>query len=323
MMRVRNVLLLSLLLCSVASAQSTGSGFNWGADLEDLTNNMVTRYGGALVSTGLWEVLVIYLMMVFKAWYDWGSERALSFAHHAHYPLPLPRIAWLSIKAAFLVWLLNNYITNFAGTGFSFHSAGMAVSKHITLLIDHSVIDSLMAKLSNPTGLVIKSINPADIVDAIVYLFVVWPFAGILHFCMFVLGGLGFIASGVFTIVGPIFIPLWLFNGHPNAWAWNWFQVMLASASYRVFGACLQAILAGIWMDFFNNTIGTDYSIPNWIAHGEVAIFLTLFTVLATTMVPVFAAQIFNGAGAFAQAATGAVTSAVSKGAELAKIIAA
>ena len=318
MVRSRNVLLLVLLFCSVASAQSTGTGYNWGGDLEDLTNNMVTRYGGALVTTGLWEVLVIYLLMVFRAWYNWGADRALSFAHHAHYPLPLPQIAWLSIKAAFLVWLLNHYMVNFGGTGFSFHSAGMAVSKHITLLIDHSVVDSLMAKLQNPTGLVIRGINPLDIIDAIVYLFVVWPFSGILNFCMFVLGGLGFLASGVFSIVGPIFIPLWLFHGHPNAWAWNWFQVMLAASSYRVFGACLQAVLAGIWMDFFTNTIGSDYSIPNWIAHGGVAIFLTLFTLLATTMIPLFAAAIFNGAGSFAQAATSAVGGAVAKGVEVA-----
>ena len=322
MVRVKNVLLLAFVFSAVASAQS-GTGDNWGGNIEDLTNTMVNRFGGLCVTEGLWELGVLYVLMVFKAWWDWGAERALSFAHHAHYPLPLPRIAWLTVKAAFLAWLLNHYMVNFGGVAFSFHSAAMALAKHITLHLDHSAVDTFMGLIGTPTSLVVRGSNPLDIVDSVVYLSIVGPLSGILNFCMFVLGGLGFIASGVFTIVGPYFIPLWILYGHPNSWAWNWFQVMLAVASYRVLGECVQLVMAGAWLTFFTNKIGTDFSVANWIAHLGLAIFLTLFTLLATTIIPLFAAGIFNGAGSFATAANSAVIAAGQKAVEIGAKIAA
>ena len=48
---------------------------------------------------------------------------------------------------------------------------------------------------------------------------------------------------------------------------------------------------------------------------------LTLFFLLGMTMVPLFSAQIFNGAGALAQAATGAVSSAISSAASVASTV--
>jgi hypothetical protein len=90
-------------------------------------------------------------------------------------------------------------------------------------------------------------------------------------------------------------------------------QVMIAVASYRVFGSALEYVMAGMWMLFVNNTLAGNTSVANWIAHGGIAIGLTLFFLLAMTMVPLFAAQIFNGAGAIAQAGSSAITGAVTR----------
>jgi hypothetical protein len=70
----------------------------------------------------------------------------------------------------------------------------------------------------------------------------------------------------------------------------------MAVASYRVFGEILQTIMSQMWIDFIQNTLNGDTSIANWIAHGGVCVYLTLFHLLAITLVPLLAGVIFVGA---------------------------
>jgi hypothetical protein len=307
MTRTGKLILSSLALAATASAQ-TASGYDWGAEFVNLTNQMVSSYGGLLLQDGMTELGYLCAILVFWEFIKWGMAR-FAAPHHGHFPLPLPEVGMIFAKTAFLAYLLNHYMVNFPLTGFSFHSLAMAFSQHITMQISQAQTDSMMDFISNPAALVALPVNPLAVIDSIVYLAVIL-LMGILSFGMFVLGGLGFVFSGVFTLVGPIIIPWWLLRGHPAAWAWNWLQVMFAVASYRVIGAAMSYIMSSVWLDFFHNTLAGDYSAANWIAHGGAAIFLTLFFLLGMTMVPLFAAQIFNGAGAAAQAAGGAIIGA-------------
>lgn len=281
-----------------ASAQTpipVPSGYNWGSVLVDWTQQMVTSYGGVFVQDGLTELGWLCALMVMWTWFQWGLER-FSFAHHAHYPLPLPRLFTIFLKTAIFVYFLNHYMVNFNGLQFSFHNWPMAVSKHMVLQLDNAPggpRDLMMAYIQNPTSLVDKPANPLAFLDGFVYSNVI-ALTGLLSFGMFVLGGLGFVGSGVFTVVGPYLIPLWLLGGRPAGWAWNWMQLMIALASYRVFGSVLEYVMARMWLDFFQNTMAGDTSIANWIAHGGIAIGLTLFFLLGMTMVPLLAAQILT-----------------------------
>jgi len=210
-------------------------------------------------------------------------------------------------------------MVNFPFVGFSFHSWPMAVSKHIVLVLGGSGVsprDKVMEFLQNPSSLVTAPVNPLAVVDGIVYV-LVQAWAGLISFGMFVLGGLGYVLSGVMCVIGPYFVALWIIGGRPAGWAWNWMQVMIAVASWRVLGAVMEYIMGQMWLDFIANTLNGDTSIANWIAHGGICIGLTCFFLLGMTMLPLFAAAIFNGAGALGQAATGAVSSAVSAGSRL------
>ena len=322
MMTNKKLVLVGLVFAVSASAQTpipVPTGYDWGSVLVDWTQQMVTSYGGVFVQDGLTELGWLCALMVMWTWFQWGLER-FTFAHHAHYPLPLPRIGMIFLKTAIFVYFLNHYMVNFNGLQFSFHNWPMAVSKHMVLQLDNAPggpRDLMMAYIQNPTSLVDKPANPLAFLDGFVYSNVI-ALTGLLSFGMFVLGGLGFVGSGVFTVVGPYLIPLWLLGGRPAGWAWNWMQLMIALASYRVFGSVLEYVMARMWLDFFQNTMAGDTSIANWIAHGGIAIGLTLFFLLGMTMVPLLAAQVFNGAGAFAQAATGAVTSAATSVAKVA-----
>jgi hypothetical protein len=300
---------LGLIAAAPMSAQAPLGLFDWGTELVDWTQTMITNFGGLFVRDGIIELAVLSALMVMWAWFQWGLNRALTFSHHAHYPLPIPQIVMIFLKTAVILYLLNHYMVNFPGVGFSFHSWPMAVAKHMTLQLDNgpgSAKEQLMLIIQTPTNMIDKPINPLAILDNFVFLQVVL-LTGVLSFLMFVLGGLAFVISGVFTVLGPYLIPLWLLGGRPASWAWNWLQVMLAVASYRAIGSAMEFVMANMWLYFLNNGIGADTSIANWISHLGVCLFLTLFFILATTMVPLFAAQIFNGAGAIAQAATSAV----------------
>ena len=319
----RKALLLGLLLAASASAQSlppAPAGEDWGTQLVDWTEAMITSYGGLFVNDGM--VLLAWLCAFKVLWtlFSWGLDRSLSFAQHAHYPFPMPQVAMIFLKLAILAYLLNHYMVNFPFVGFSFHSWPMAVSKHIVLQLDNSP-DSpsavLMAFIQNPSSLVDAPVNPLAVVDGTVYL-LVQAWTGLISFGMFVLSGLGFVLSGVMTVLGLYFIALWILGGRPAGWAWNWMQVLIAVASWRALGAVMEWVMARMWVDFIVNTLNGDTSIANWIAHGGICIGLTLFFLLGMTMLPLFAAAIFNGAGALGQAATSAVTSVVSTGVKLA-----
>jgi hypothetical protein len=294
-------IVLGLLSTSAASAQgfafAPGGGEDWGSILVDWTQTMITSFGGIFVQDGIVELAVLSAILVLWTLFMWGLNRALSFAHNGHYPFPIPQVAMVFLKTAILLFFLTHYMMPFPGVAFSFHSWPMAVAKHMTLQLDNgpgSAKEQLMTLLQSPSNLIDKPLSPVALLDNIVYLHVV-VFMGILSFGMFVLGGLGYVMSGVFTVIGPYFIPLWLLGGRPAGWAWNWLQVMIAVASYRVFGSALEYVMANMWLYFLNSVMAGNTSAANWIAHGGICIGLTLFFLLAMTMVPLFAAQMFNG----------------------------
>jgi hypothetical protein len=323
MARNKRVILVGLLMAVGASAQTTPpapSGFDWGSELVDWTQQMVTSYGGIFVQDGLTELGWLCALMLMWTWFQWGLNRGLSFARHAHNPLPLPQLVMIFIKTAIFVFFLNHYMVNFPGVGFSFHNWPMAVSKHLVLELNNAPggpKDQLMAYLQNPTSMIDKPVSEFAIMDNLVYPTVIF-WSGVISFGMFVLGGLGFVGSGIFSVIGPVLIPLWLLGGRPAGWAWNWLQVMIAFASYRVIGSVIEYVMASLWIEFIQHTLNGDTSIANWIAHGGILVGLTLFFLLGMTLVPLWAAQIFNGAGAIAQSATSAVSGAVSTVAKIA-----
>ena len=332
MLRNRKALLLGLVFAGPAAAQSAPApaGEDWGQKLVDITNQTVSAYGGLLLHDGLtilgWSLALVLLWIML----NWGLDKGLSmvFTHHDHHPFPLSRIVKTFGKAGVLVFLLNHYTANFPGLQFSFHNFPQAVAKHFVLVLRNAggavnQTDILMQYLQTPATLIAAPLNSVAVVDGLVYLAVhLW--SGLISFAMFFLGGLGFVLSGVLVVIGPAIFVLWLWGGIPGQWAWNWFNALMAVASYRVFGEILQTIMSQMWIDFIQNTLNGDTSIANWIAHGGVCVYLTLFHLLAITMVPLLAGVIFVGAHTMTQAGANAVIGAAGSAVNVAtKIVAA
>jgi hypothetical protein len=328
MLRNRRAILLGLVMAGTAAAQSSApapAGEDWGSEIVDWTNQAVTAYGGLLLDDGMkvlaWAAALKVLWVIFR----WAVDRALSFSQAGHYPFPIPQVAMVFAKLAFLVYLLNHYMVNFPFVGFSFHNFPMAVSKHIVLLLQNSgtdMTDVLMGYLQTPSTVVTAPLNPLAIVDGLVYL-AVHAWCGLLSFGMFVLGGLGFVLSGVLVVVGPIIFVLWMLGGVPGQWAWNWFNALMAVGSYRALGEVMKHIMSQLWVHFIQSSLNNDTSIANWIAHGGICVGLTLFFLLGMTLIPLFAGTIFCGAATFTQAGANAVTGAVSGAVSAGKAVAA
>jgi hypothetical protein len=326
MFKITKTLLLGLVAATAAFAQAgpfavpapnpfpgLSAGFDWGSYVVNQVQIFVTQFGGLFVQEALWGLAVIYVGMILWTWIQWGMAKISHIAGHSHTPwMPLPQIAMLSFKCLLLAFILNHYLVNFPGVGFSFHSWPMAVAQHMTMQLDNgpgSPKDQLVQLLLTPTAMIDKPINPLDVIGSLVYLNVL-GMMGFLSFIMFVLGGMSFVLSGVFTVIGPYFVALWMLGGRPAGWAWNWMQVMIALASYRVFASAIEFVIGNMWIYFFSTYIGLNTSIANWVAMFAICIGLTLFSFITMAIIPLMAAQIFNGAGAIAQAGVSAVTSA-------------
>jgi hypothetical protein len=330
MVKTQKLLLLGFALAASALGQAgpfaatpnavsgLAAGFDWGSYIVNQVQLFVTQYGGLFVQEALWALCFFYVLMIAWTWLMWALAKLGHVVGHNHAPwMPLQQMVVLSVKCFVLAFFLNHYMTNFPGVGFNFHSWPQAVAQHMTMVLDNgpgSPKDQLVRLLLTPTAMVDKPINPLAILDSWVYMGVN-GMMGFLSFIMFVLGGLSFVMTGVFTVVGPYFVVLWMLPGRPSGWAWNWMQLMIALASYRVFASAIEFVIGNMWLYFFSTYIGTNTSIGNWVAMGSVCVGLTLFSFVLMLMVPLLAAAVFNGAGSMAQAGVSAVTSAAGQAA--------
>ena len=305
--RLLAILLLARPLFSQTPAPAA-SGYDWGYLIVSQTNALVTAKGGILVNDGLAILAFIGGGLVLWEVIKWGMGR-LGFWHYTHWPFG--EIVMLFVKMGFLAYLLEHYIVPFNGLSTSFHQFPMVVSQHIVNQLDQSAITSFMAYVQSATTLVDPPKNPLAIIDNMMYLQIL-VIMGFVSAVMFLVTASGYVLTGVFTVIGPYFIPLWMFRGgHANTWAWNWFSGLIAFAFYRVISTAIGFVLGNMWIYFFVHGVGQDYSIANWIVLLPIVYVLTLFSVALMFMVPLITAALFSGAGAIGQSAASVVGNAV------------
>ena len=180
----------------------------------------MTAYGSLVLNDGMtvlaWSCALVLLWVMG----NWGLDKGLSlvFPHHDRLSLSTFPNRQDFRELAFLVYLLNHYMVNFPFVGFSFHNFRDGDFKTRRFAFAQSAnnqTDILMQYLQTPSTLITAPLNPLAVVDGLIYL-LVHCWAGFVSFGMFVLGGLGFVLSGVFlVVVGPIIFVLWMFGGVP------------------------------------------------------------------------------------------------------------
>ena len=300
--------LLPFVAMPLAAQAPPANGYDWGNLVVQQVQALITAHGGVFVADGQRMVAFIGGGLILWEFIKWGLGR-FGFHHYTHFPFL--EVAMLFVKMAFLSWLLYHYVIPFGGTNTSFHQLPMVVSKHMVLLLQTNTMDTFMAYIQNSTQIVNKPVNPLALLDNLIYINII-GITGLLGGITFFITGFGFVGTGLFTVLGPYFIPLWMFRGgHAYTWAWNWFQGLIAFAFYRVMSNVIGYVLANVWIYFFVHGVGQDYSIGNWTVLLPVVYMLTLFFVAGMLLVPLLTASLFSGAGAIGQAAVVAVGGAV------------
>lgn len=280
-------------------------GIDWGSQIVDQVNALITARGGVLVPDGLILVAYIFviktlLMIAREIWSRVGYQ-----GYH-HPPVNWGEVLIFVFQAWLVVKALQFWMVPIAG-GLSLHQLPTALAGSITGTFDRATIDSfvgyVMGTIKN-----VQQPNPLQILDVLVYLYILLQM-GILAAAMFVVSSFGFVGVGVYTVLGPLFIPLFL-TRHFKAWGWNWLGGLFAFSMYRVMAAAIGWVWSNIMIFFFVHGVGTDYSIANWIVLAPIVVMLAFGFVYSMFKIPAMTSALFSGAGAIGQQYVNAIGSA-------------
>lgn len=280
------------------------TGINWLGLLVDQVNDLITSSGGVLVHYGLvllaWIAILKLLMLVIPM-----LLRRLDLLGHSgwHISIHFSDIFVLLFQVAVCSVALNHWMTPFAG-GLSLHQVPTAFAKSLTTEFDNATFDQFIRYVST-TVTNLEQPGPLQMLDIFIYLGVLIDM-GILSAVMFVIASFGFVGVGLYTVLGPLFIPLAL-TKHFYSWFWNWLQGLFAFSMYRVMAAVIGWVWANIYIYFFIHGVGQDYSIANWLALCPVVVMLTVAFVYSMFKIPALTSALFSGGGSIGQSYLSAV----------------
>ena len=271
-------------------------GIDWLGRLVDRVNTLITANGGILVHYGL--VLLAWIA-IFKLLLLPMLLRRLELLGHSgwHISIHFSEVFILLFQVALCSVALNHWMTPFAG-GLSLHQVPTAFAKSLTTEFDNATVDQFIGYVSS-TVTNLEQPGPLQMLDIFIYLGVLIDM-GILSAVMFVIASFGFIGVGLYTVLGPLFIPLAL-TKHFYSWFWNWLQGLFAFAMYRVMAAVIGWVWANLYIYFFVHGVGDDSSIANWLALLPIVVMLTVAFVYSMFQIPRLTSALFSGAGSIGQ----------------------
>lgn len=283
-------------------------GIDWLGLLVDQVNDLITANGGVLVHYGLvlltWIALFKLLMLVIPM-----LLRRLDLLGHSgwHISIHFSEIFILLFQVALCSVALNHWMTPLVG-GLSLHQVPTAFAKSLTTEFNSAIFNQFIGYVTNTvTGL--EQPGPVQLLDVFIYLGVLVDM-GILSAVMFVIASFGFVGVGLYTVLGPLFIPLAL-TKHFYSWFWNWLQGLFSFAMYRVMATVIGWVWANVYIYFFVHGVGQDDSIANWIALLPMVVMLTVAFVYSMFQIPRLTSSLFSGAGSMGQSYLSALGSGI------------
>jgi hypothetical protein len=288
-------LLLSLAVLAALAPAAPAAGIDWGGQVVAAVNNLVTARGDILVHDGLWLLTVIgvakLLLLIAPA-----LLRRLDMFHHLHFNFS--EIFILLFQIALCSVALHHYSVPFPGSSLSLHQIPTSIARNLVTEFDTAQLDTMNNYIQTTLTNVAKP-GPLAILDCLIYVTII-GLMGLVSAGLFLITSFGFAGIGLFTVIGPLFIPLAL-TKYFYAWFWNWLQALVAFSMYRVMATVLGWVWSQVYIYFFVNGIGSDYSIGHWIVLLPVVIMLTVAFLFTMISIPKITASLFSGAGAIGQ----------------------
>lgn len=231
--------------------------------VDDLTSSdaaLFLNFGNQILTSLAIIMLIIYGLR-------WAAHSASR--HHPEFDFP----GVIHFFALFLLAevMLRYYDSALPWTGSSFHQLLPDTARQLAGTIDLTILDNCLQKIQLIiSGMERPSIaNPFMLIEYFFVILDMWIIEGIL----FAVTALGFVAIGIGSLLGPIFIP-WLVVPRLNWLFWNWIQFMLQYSFYRVVASALTFVWAHVIVTFLDHSVHGDYSL------GHFAVLLAPFAIL-------------------------------------------
>jgi type IV secretion system protein VirB6 len=227
---------------------------------------------------------------------------------HAHVDLG-ELIAFMGKLAGCLI-LLHYYNQPLPGASFSFHQVFTYTARTISGTIDLSILNDF-ANQVNSLAANIQQPSPLNIFQVAVYYIVIGSMA-LVEAVLFAISTLGFIATGIGTLLGPLFIPLLLISSLASKF-WKWIDFMFVYAFYRVIASAFVFVWVRVIVGFLQNAIHGDYSIPHLLALLVPWILLQFAFIWSMFQVPHLAHELLGGVSGFGTSLGSAVRGAATR----------
>jgi hypothetical protein len=237
----------------------------------------------------------------------YGLKWALHSASRHHPEFDFPGV--VNFFAMFLVaeLMMRYYNTPLPWTSSTFHQLLPDTGRQLAGIIDLSSLNTLLAAIKDATDKAQKP--PSDILMVFVYVCVLIDMV-LVEGALFAVTILGFIAIGIGSLLGPLFIP-WLIVPRVSWLFWNWIQFMLQYSFYRVVSSALVYVWTNAIVRFFTNSIQHDYSLAHLlllvVPFGmlNIGLFFSIFKITS------FVSDLFKGTAAAGSGIAGSLAGAI------------
>jgi hypothetical protein len=221
-------------------------------------DSMVTSDGGlfvAVASGWLAKFAIFALLLI-------GLRMAFTAISHRTFALDWATFGQFVFTFLICTTLLRYYNSPLPWGGVSFHQLFTDNSRFLASYIDISNMNRVIAKIHQITA---GTERPSiwDPVSIIIYVWIL-AYMFLIEALLFVITAYGFVATGVFVILGPLTIPTLMFRG--SAWIfWGWFRGMLTYSFYHVVAAAYVFVWSSVLMTFFQNVITGSYDLSHFL----------------------------------------------------------
>jgi hypothetical protein len=222
-------------------------------------DQLVTQHTNLFVSDAMTLLNVVAAFQLVRLAIRWMWHPYAMW--HAH--VDLGELIVLMGKLAGCLIILHYYNQPLPGASFSFHQVFTYAARMISGTIDLSILNDFTNQVNSITANM-KPPSPVDLLAIILYYVVIGSMA-LVEAILFAVSCLGFIATGVGTLIGPLLVPFLMLPSLASKF-WKWIDFMFVYAFYRVIASAFVFVWVRVIVGFFQNTFHGDYSTGHFFA---------------------------------------------------------
>jgi hypothetical protein len=266
--------------------------FDFVTSISQSIDQLVTQHTDLFVSdaTTLLNVIAAFQLVRLAMRWMWHPYAMW----HAH--VDLGELIVFMGKLAGCLIVLHYYNQPLPGVTFSFHQVFTYAARMISGTIDLSILNDFA---NNVNAIATNLEKPAavDVIGIILYYCVLGNMA-LVEAILFAISTLGFIATGVGTLLGPLLVPFLLIPALANKF-WKWIDFMFVYAFYRVIASAFVFVWIHVIVGFVQNSIHGNYSISHFLALLVPWLLLQFAFIWSMFQVPHLAHELLGGISGF------------------------